>query len=127
MSIAIRDTTRIIGECKNLKVSQEAKKILGSCRTIKDFEKARKANPGKIVKEHYYPVKEFLDEWRKKKDNNKNFTSADAERWFNDATIAYITKKEDDKLTEKYGNKRKRPLNAYGKAGIKLSNVKLVS
>jgi hypothetical protein len=35
--IIVRDITRIIGECRNLKISLNAKKILGECKSLRDI------------------------------------------------------------------------------------------
>ena len=65
-----------------------------------------------------------MDEFREKRKNNKRFTRKDAERWFREAVIAYITTTEDKKLTKLYGNKKCRPASAYKVAKIKLVNIK---
>jgi len=125
LSSSIREITRIIGECKNLCISLKAKKYFVNCKTFYDYQTAVKKNSNKLIKEHFYPVKDFLDEFRKKKKEGKQFTRKDAERWLNDSTIAYITKDEDALLRNEFGNKRYRPPSSYEKIGIKLEKAKL--
>ena len=120
--IAVRDVTRIIGERKNLYISEKAEGILGDCIDIFTVEAAQKAHPYKTVKEHKIPAKTFWEEFKTKRTKGQDFTRADAERWLRDATIAIITKEEDDELTHKKWGKV-RPPNAYEELGIMLKKI----
>jgi len=116
--ITIRYLTAKIGEYKNLKISEKAEKILGKCDDLKMVRKARRANPRLTIQEHEIPVKKFWDEFRTKKD----FTENDAKRWLSESSLAIITEKEDERLTEK-GWKEERPKDAYKILGIKLRRI----
>jgi hypothetical protein len=125
LNIAVRYTTAKIGESKNLKISTEAQKLLGieNCEDEKTVKKALRAKPNETIKEHIIPVKEFWEEFKSKKEKGKTFTRNDAKRWLEKATLAIITKKEDDKITEK-GWKKERPEDAYKQLGIVLKDVR---
>jgi len=119
----IKYVTARIGECKNLKISEKAEKILGKCESLKMIRKARRANRNKTIQEHKIPVKKFLDEFKSKKENGKDFTEDDAKRWLKEAVLAVITKEEDQNLSKK-GWKIERPKDAYKQLGIVLRDVK---
>lgn len=121
IDVAIREATRQAGVRKNTKISQKALKLLGDCPNYKALEKARKNNPGKTVEEHFKPVKQFFKELKAKKAAGEQFTEKDAERWFDEAVIAIITKAEDKKLTG-LGYREERPPAAYKQAEIELQD-----
>ena len=119
----IRYVTARIGECKNLKISEKAEKKLGKCENLKTLRKARREHPLETIQEHKIPVKTFFDEFKQKKENGKGFSENDAKRWLKEATLAIITKDEDDDITKK-GWKKERPKDAYKQLGIVLKDVR---
>jgi hypothetical protein len=131
LRIANRYLTCKIGECKNFYISEKAEEVLGKfekCDTKKNVYKAlRKRNKDiQLIKEHKIPAKKFFDEFKTKKEERKDFTIEDAERWFRECTIAIITKEEDNNLS-KAGYMVDRfddAYDVYDKVGIKLIEIK---
>ena len=118
--IAVRDITRIIGENKNLYISEAANKFIKADKTTtyRALLNSIRAN-GKIIKEHYKPANDFYKQFEDCCVNNKPFGEKEAKAWLKDAVIAFITKDEDKKLTELgYVKNRPRPAKAYKEAGI---------
>ena len=120
--IAVRDITRIIGENKNLNISKEASKILkpDETTTYRGLLNARKANPGKTIKEHFKPANDFYYQFEEACANNKPFGEKEAKKWLKDAVIAIITVKEDETLTEQGNRDKRNPKEAYDEAEIDL-------
>jgi len=124
--LAVRDVTRIIGESKNLKISEKARKLLkvDETTTYRGLLNSIRANPRQTVKEHYKPADDhFFEQFRECCNNGKPFTREQARKWLNDAVIAIITKNEDEALTKKgFGKKRPDPAEAYTSAGIEVKH-----
>jgi len=124
ISITVRHTTGIIGRSnKNLKISEKALSLLGlnEHADFKAIVRERRNNPGETILEHYKPANYFFNELK-----DKPFKDKDAKRWLNEAVIAIITKKEDEKLTKNgYGTRRDNPEEAYKdkKVAIELVTV----
>jgi len=119
--IAVKDITSCIGEKKNPKISEKARRGLKLDKKV-DFtevKNAREQYKDVTVQEHYKPAIYFFDEIK-----GKSFTSKDADRWLNEAVVAIIHRNEDIKLN-KDGDRTNRPnpKSAYKKAGIKLVRV----
>jgi hypothetical protein len=110
---AIRQITRQIGLAKRPGISKEAGVLLkGAISLNQSFGQ-------NLREEHKKPVIQFIQEFRDKKANKKEFTKADAAAWFIKAEIAIITEKEDAVLKGKWSDED-RPPDAYKKCGIDL-------
>jgi hypothetical protein len=121
--LVIRDITRVIGEFKNLSISEKAEAILGEHPDdMQSLLSLLKKHPKKIKREHIKPARFFVKEFETRRKENRQFTAEDAERWFKEAKMAAITKEEDDRLTAK-GWRGERPDDAYKQLGIKLKPI----